>query len=174
MNCLVPRMLGFERLTLGWPVYGFGAELLGQNMVYPEEQAPGSDPGSPLMNFDNWRDIPAYDPDHTVACITRENLQHMAQLSGIEPVAHRPAPYSLAAEVLGQEPLIGALALDPDFVQEFLGLIVTRFLTPWCEDLVANVPNVWLELSDPSVPSVTHVMAPVPSCDEVRKSLRVG
>jgi len=150
MNCLVQRMLGFERLTLGWPVYGFGAELLGQTMVYPEDQAPGSDPGSPLMDFDNWRDMPGYDPDHTVARITRKNLQYMAQLSGIEPVAHLPAPYSLAAEILGQEPLIGALALDPDFVLEFLDLIVTRVLTPWCEDLVANVPNVWLELSDAS------------------------
>ena len=150
MNCLVQRMLGFERLTLGWPVYGFGAELLGQTMIYPEDQAPGSDPGLPLLNLDNWRDMPAYDPDHPVPRSIRENLLNMAQLSGIAPVAHLPAPYSLAAEIFGQEPLIGALALDADFVQKFLDLIVTRVLTPWCEDLFANVPNVWLELSDAS------------------------
>jgi hypothetical protein len=143
-------MLGFERLTLGWPVYGFGAELLGQTMIYPDDQAPGSDPGLPLLNYDNWHDMPAYSADHTVAHIIRENLKNMAELSGIEPVAHLPAPYSLAAEILGQEPLLGALALDPDFVREFLDLIVTRVLTPWCEDLFANVPNVWLELSDAS------------------------
>ena len=149
-NCLVQRMLGLERLTLGWPTYGFGAEILGQTMIYPIDQAPGSDPGVPLLNHTNWRDMPAYDPDHPVAGAIRENLQHMARLSGIEPVAHITAPYSLAAEIFGQEPLIGALALEPDFVREFLDLIVTRVLTPWCDDLVANVPDVWLELSDAS------------------------
>ena len=149
-NCLVQRMLGFERLTLGWPVYGFGAEILGQTMIYPTDQAPGSDPGVPLLSDENWRDMPAYDPDHHVAGAVRENLQHMGRLSGIEPVAHLPAPYSLAAEIFGQEPLIGALALEPEFVRELLDLIVTRVLTPWCDDLVSNVPDVWLELSDAS------------------------
>jgi hypothetical protein len=149
-NCLIQRMLGLERLTLGGPAYGFGAELLGQVMIYPRDQAPGSDPGVPLLDSDSWRDMPAYDPDHPVARVIRENLQHMARLGGIEPVAHMPAPYSLAAEIFGQEPLIGALALEPDFVHEFLDLIVTRVLVPWCEDLVANVPDVWLEFSDAS------------------------
>jgi hypothetical protein len=149
-NCLVQRMLGFERLTLGWPVYGFGAEILGQTMIYPADQAPGSDPGVPMLNRDNWRDMPAYDPDHAVARAIRENLRHMARLSGLDPVAHLPAPYSPAAEILGQEPLIGALALAPDFVRDLLDLIATRVLTPWCDDLVATVPNVWLELSDAS------------------------
>jgi len=149
-NCLIQRMLGFERLTLGWPVYGFGAEMLGQTMIYPDDQAPGSDPGVPLLNTDNWREMPVYDANHPVARAICENLQHMARLSGIQPVAHMPAPYSLAAEILGQEPLIGALALDPEFVCEFLDLIVTRILTPWCADLVANVRDVWLEFSDAS------------------------
>lgn len=44
-NLFVQRLLGFERLTLGWPVYAFGAEALGQTMMYPPDQAPGSDPG---------------------------------------------------------------------------------------------------------------------------------
>ena len=149
-NCLVQRMLGLERLTLGWPVYGFGAEILGQTMIYPKDQAPGSDPGLPLLNHENWRDMPAYDPDHQVAKAVRENLQHMGRLAGIEPVAHMPAPYSLAAEIFGQEPLIGALALESELVRELLDLIVTRVLTPWCDDLISNVPDVWLELSDAS------------------------
>jgi hypothetical protein len=150
MNCLVQRMLGLERLTLGWPVYAFGAEILGQTMIYSEDQAPGSDPGVPMLSRENWSDLPEYAREHPVACAIRENLQHMARLSGIEPVAHMPAPYSLAAEILGQEPLIGALATEPDFVRQFLDLIVTRVLRPWCDDLIATVPDVWLELSDAS------------------------
>ncbi len=150
LNCLIQRMLGLQRLTLGWPVYGFGAEVLGQTMIYTEAQAPGSDPGEPLLNFDNWQQLPDFDPAHLIACIVRDNLIHMARLSGIEPVAHLPAPYSLAAEILGQEHLINALTDRPDFVFEFLDLIVARVLKPWCDDLVATVPDVWLELSDAS------------------------
>ncbi|MGR3291966.1 MAG: uroporphyrinogen decarboxylase family protein, partial [Paracoccaceae bacterium] len=150
LNCLIQRMLGLKRLTLGWPTYGFGAELLGQTMIYPLDQAPGSDPGLPLLNAENWRDMPTYDPTQPVAKLVRENLQHMGRLADIEPVAHLPAPYSLAAEIFGQEPLIGALALDPDLVRKLLDLIVERVLTPWCDDLIATVPDVWLEMSDAS------------------------
>mgnify|MGYP002525158932 CR=1 FL=1 len=150
LNCLIQRMLGIERLTLCWPVYGFGAEVLGQTMIYTEDQAPGSDPGFPLLNSDNWQDMPVYDPDHPVAKIVRENLLYMAQLSGIEPVAHLPAPYSLAAEIYGQEHLILALIEEPEFVHQLLDLIIERVLVPWCEDLHRSAPNVWLELSDAS------------------------
>ncbi|MBL4873333.1 MAG: hypothetical protein JKY41_08045 [Rhodobacteraceae bacterium] len=150
LNCLIQRMLGIERLTLCWPVYGFGAEALGQTMIYTEDQAPGSDPGNPLLNKRNWQDMPVYEPDHTIARVVRENLQHMAQLAGIEPVAHLPAPYSLAAEIYGQEHLIIALIEEPEFVHQLLDLIVERVLVPWCADLHGTIPNVWLELSDAS------------------------
>ncbi len=150
MNCLVQRMLGFERLTLGWPVYAFGAEILGQTMIYSQDQAPGSDPGVPMLTTENWRDLPQYDAGHPVARAIRDNLLYMSRLSGIEPVAHLPAPYSLAAEILGQEALITALTTEPDFVRRFLDLVVIRVLIPWCDDLVASVPDVWLELSDAS------------------------
>lgn len=150
INCLVQRMLGFERLTLGWPVYAFGAEILGQTMIYSQDQAPGSDPGVPMLTKENWRDMPEYDAGHPVARAIRDNLLHMSRLSGIEPVAHMPAPYSLAAEILGQEALITALTTEPDFVRKLLDLIVIRVLIPWCDDLVASIPDVWLELSDAS------------------------
>ncbi len=149
-NYLVQRMLGLERLTLGGPNYAFGAEILGQDMIYSDDQAPGSDPGAPLLNMENWQDLPEYDPQQPVARFVRESLQQMGRLSNIQPVAHMPAPYPLAAEIFGQEPLIGALTSNPDFVCELLDRIVTRVLTPWCDDLVAAIPDVWLELSDAS------------------------
>ena len=155
MNCLVQRMLGLQRLTLGWPVYAFGAEILGQSMIYTESQAPGSDPGEPMLNLDNWRDLPEYDAQHPVACVVRDNLLHMGRLSGIEPVAHMPAPYSLAAEIFGQEALIIALVEAPLLVHQILDLIVARVLVPWCDDVVASVPDVWVGIV--RCQRITHV-----------------
>ena len=37
-------LLGILRLTLGWPVYAFGAEALGKATMYPDQHAPGADP----------------------------------------------------------------------------------------------------------------------------------
>jgi hypothetical protein len=119
-------------------------------MMYPSDQAPGSDPGVPLLTLNDWRNMPRYDPEHPIAGTVRETLLHMRRLSGIEPVAHLPAPYSLAAEVLGQEALIPALSEAPDMVRQLLDLIVDRVLKPWCDDLARSVPDVWLELSDAS------------------------
>ncbi len=119
-------------------------------MIYTEAQAPGSDPGEPLVNQDNWQDLPPYNPADPVAKIVRENLHQMARLGGIEPVAHLPAPYSLAAEIYGQEFLIVALTEQPELVTGLLDMIVERVLVPWCADLVATVPDVWLEFSDAS------------------------
>ena len=150
LNLLVQRLLGIERLTIGFPVYAFGAETLGQTMMYPDDQAPGSDPGNPLMTIDGWRDIPGHDRDHEVSQLIRDALVLTGQLADIEPVAHLPAPYSLAAEIFGQEALINALSTDPDTVRDLLAHLADVVLAPWCEDLVANVPGVWLEFSDAS------------------------
>ena len=35
-NLFVQRVIGIKRLTLGWPVYAFGAEAMGQAMMYPD------------------------------------------------------------------------------------------------------------------------------------------
>lgn len=150
LNLLIQRLLGIERLTVGSPVYAFAAELLGQTMMYPEDQAPGSDPGRPLLEIGDWREIPGYDEGHELARGIRETLVVTGQLAGIEPVAHLAAPYSLAAEIFGQEALINALNTEPDTVRCLLERLVEVVIAPWCEDLAANVPDVWLELSDAS------------------------
>lgn len=150
VNLLVQRLLGIERLTVGCPVYAFSAEALGQAMLYPDVQAPGSDPGDPLLSLDQREEIPEFDSAGEIARVVRETLQTTARLTGIEPVAHLAAPYSLAAEILGQEALINGLLSQPDKVEAFLATLVERVLAPWCADLFEQVPHVWLELSDAS------------------------
>ena len=149
-NLLVQALLGFNEPTLGWPVYAFGAEALGQVMMYPQDQPPGSDPGAPLISLRRPEMIPRYDPGHEIACLVRRNLRLFADLTGRAPVAHLPAPYSFAAEVAGQEAILSALHTEPASVIGVLDGLVDNVLIPWCEDLVREIPGVWLELSDAS------------------------
>lgn len=150
LNLLIQRLLGIERLTVGMPVYAFGAESLGQAMMYPDDQAPGSDPGRPLVAVDNWRNMPGYNHDNEVTRLVKETVVATGRLVGTDPVAHLPAPYSFAAEIFGQEALINALNTQPGTVRDLLAHLTDVVLAPWCEDLGTSVADVWLELSDAS------------------------
>lgn len=119
-NLLVQRIPGIRRPTLGWPVNAFGAEAISQQMLYPHDQAPGSDPGLPALNLEHPEDIPDFDPGCEIAKLMREMLLRMTDPGRIEPDAHLPAPYSLAAEVVGQQNLISALWQAPAAVRRFL------------------------------------------------------
>ena len=147
---ITQRLLGIRKLTLGWPVYGFGTECLGQVMMYPNKHAPGADPGAPLVNRMNWRQLETPNLDGEIPCIIEEMLTHFADLTALDPVAHLPGPYSLAADIFGQEALISALLEAPDFVAEFLNHLVSHVFIPWIERLINRIPNVWIELSDAS------------------------
>ena len=147
---ITQRLLGIQKLTLGWPVYGFGAECLGQLMMYPDQHAPGADPGTPLVDKANWHKMSTPDLESGIPQIIDDMLACFTELTGLEPVVHLPAPYSLAADIFGQEALISALVEAPDFVAEFLDLLTDRVFFPWIEHLVRRFPNVWIELSDAS------------------------
>jgi hypothetical protein len=147
---MTQRLLGIRKLTLGWPVYAFGAECLGQVMMYPDRHAPGADPGEPLLNRMNWREVDTPNLEGEIPRIIEEMLAFFAELTGLEPVAHLPGPYSLAADIFGQEALISSLLEAPDFVAEFLGHLTDHVFVPWIEQLVSRIPSVWIELSDAS------------------------
>ena len=147
---MTQRLLGIRKLTLGWPVYAFGAECLGQVMMYPDQHPPGVDPGKPLVNRINWRELNTPNLEGEIPRIIEEMLALFADLTGLEPVAHLPGPYSLAADIFGQEALISALLEAPDFVTAFLGHLADHVFVPWIEQLVSRIPSVWIELSDAS------------------------
>ena len=147
---MTQHLLGISKLTLGWPVYAFGAEALGQVMMYPDEHAPGADPEVALLNRTNWCELGPPDFENGIPQIIEEMLACFAALTGLEPVAHLPAPYSLAADIFGQENLIAALVEAPDFVDEFLSHITDRVFVPWIDRLTRRIPKAWIELSDAS------------------------
>ncbi len=63
---------------------------------------------------------------------------------------HLTAPYSLAADIYGQEQIIAALTHDPVFVNKLLDHLADVVLEPWMNHFFNQHPNGWVELSDAS------------------------
>lgn len=144
------RLLGMNKLYVSWPVYGFTAEAMGQTMMYPDRFPPGADPDDMLLTKDNWQDIETPDFDSGIPKIATDIIAAYERLTGLEPILHLSAAYSLAADTYGQEPLLAALVHDPDFANELLDRLTDKVIQPWADHFFKRFPNGWLELSDAS------------------------
>jgi hypothetical protein len=144
------RLLGMNKLYLSWPVYGFTAEAMGQEMMYPDKFPPGADPDKMLLTRDNWRDIPTPDFDNGIPKLMTDMVDFYQRLTGLDPILHLSAAYSLAADTFGQEPLLAALIHEPDFANELLDQLTDKVIQPWANHFFKKFPNGWLELSDAS------------------------
>ena len=144
------RLLGMPKMYLSWPVYAFTAEALGQPMIYSDRFSPGTDPDDMLVDADNWQDLPPLDLTNGIPQIIDETLACYRQITGFNPVLHLSAPYSLAADIYGQEHLITALMQEPEFVNRFLDHLADTVLTPWMNHFFNNHPDGWVEFSDAS------------------------
>ncbi|MCP5085299.1 MAG: hypothetical protein GY952_00615 [Rhodobacteraceae bacterium] len=149
-NLITSRLVGVDKVYTAWALYGFTCEQVGQKMMYPDRFPPGSDPDEPLINRDNWRDLRTPDFDTGVAKIITGILAETERLTGMEPLLQISAPYSFAADIYGQEPLLADVVHDPEFVNELLDFLADTVLTPWIEHFVERFPNGWIELSDAS------------------------
>ncbi len=144
------RLLGMNKLYVSWPVYGFTAEAMGQAMMYPDRFPPGADPDKMLLTRDNWKDIQTPDFDSGTPKIVTDIITAYERLTGLEPILHLSAAYSLAADTFGQEPLLAALVHEPDFVSDLLDRLTDKVIQPWADHFFKRFPNGWLELSDAS------------------------
>ncbi|MFV2031290.1 MAG: hypothetical protein ACC663_02235 [Gammaproteobacteria bacterium] len=149
-SLMTQKLLGMPKLYISWPVYGFTAEALGQKMIYSDQYSPGTDPDMPLANSDNWQDIATPDMNTGIPKILDETLACYQRLTGLNPVLHLTAAYSLAADIYGQEQIITALTHEPDFVNKFLDHLVDTVLQPWMDHFFSRYPAGWVELSDAS------------------------
>jgi hypothetical protein len=147
---MTQRLLGIRRLTLHWPTYALGAECLGQVTMYPEKHAPSTNSGEPLIDKTNWRELGPPNLDNDVFRVMEDMLACFSDLTNLEPVAHLPAPYSLAADIFGLKAMILSLVKEPDFVDELLAHLTDQVFVPWCEHLARVLPKAWIELSDAS------------------------
>ncbi len=149
-SLMTQKLLGMPKLYISWPVYGFTAEALGQEMIYSYQYSPGTDPDMPLAYSDNWQDIATPDMNAGIPKILDETLASFQRLTGNNPVLHLTAAYSLAADIYGQEQIITALTHDPEFVNRFLDHLVDTVLKPWMDHFFSQYPDGWVELSDAS------------------------
>ena len=149
-NLTVSRLLGINKLYMTWALYAFSCEILGQKMMYPEKFPPGSDPDHPLINKDNCFELKTPDFQTGIPKIIDDILRVTAELTGMEPLLQISAPYSLAADIYGQEPLLADVLHDPDHVNKLLDHLCDKVLVPWIEHHFEVFPNGWVELSDAS------------------------
>ncbi len=149
-SLMTQKILGMPKLYISWPVYGFTAEALGQEMIYSDQYSPGTDPDKPLANADNWQDIATPDMNAGIPRLLDEILACYQRLTGLNPVLHLTAAYSLAADIFGQEQIITALTHEPDFVNRFLDHLSDTVLEPWMDHFFNQYPDGWVELSDAS------------------------
>ena len=149
-NLAVSRLLGIHKFYTTWALYAFTCEPLGQQMMYPDRFPPGADPDAFLINKDNWQKLTA--PDFTTGIPKAIDgiLSVTQELTGVPPLLQISAPYSLAADIYGQEPLLADVVSDPDTVNALLDHLGDEILAPWMDHHFESFPDGWVELSDAS------------------------
>ena len=149
-SLMTQRLLGMPKHYISWPVYGFTAEALGQAMIYSDQFSPGTDPDKPCANFENWQDIETPDMHTGIPKLLDEITSCFHRLTGQNPVLHLSAAYSLAADIFGQETIIGALTNQQELVNRILDHLTDTVLQPWMDHFFKQYPEGWVELSDAS------------------------
>jgi hypothetical protein len=149
-NLITSRLLGIQKYYSTWALYAFTCEALGQKMMYPDKFPPGSDPDETLINSGNWRSITTPDFNSGVPKIINDFTRVTERLTGAAPLLQISAPYSLAADIYGQEPLLADVVHNPDQVNALLDHLADQVLCPWIEHFLIEFPNGWIELSDAS------------------------
>ena len=149
-NLAVSRLLGVNKYYNTWALYAFTCEPLGQKMMYPDKFPPGADPDTTLINRDNWHLLETPDFTTGVPKAIDDMLRVVEELTGMAPLLNISAPYSLAADIYGQEPLLADVVNDPDNVNALLDHLGDKVLGPWMDHHFETFPNGWVELSDAS------------------------
>ena len=149
-NLAVSRLLGIHKFYTTWALYAFTCEPLGQQMMYPDRFPPGADPDAFLINKTNWRELTTPDFTTGIPKVIDGILSVTQELTGVPPLLQISAPYSLAADIYGQEPLLADVVSDPDTVNALLDHLGDEILAPWMDHHFKTFPDGWVELSDAS------------------------
>lgn len=150
VNLAASRLLGINKFYTTWALYAWTCEPLGQPMMYPDKFPPGADPDATLITKDNWQELGTPDYSTGVPAAIDRILHVTQELTGVAPLLQISAPYSLAADIYGQEPLLADVVNDPDRVNALLDHLGDTVLAPWMDHFFNQFPDGWVELSDAS------------------------
>ncbi|MGE4611729.1 MAG: hypothetical protein AAED33_10125, partial [Paracoccaceae bacterium] len=182
INLAISRLLGVSKYYNTWALYAFTCEPLGQTMMYPDKFPPGADPDAILITKDNWHQLETPDFTTGVPKAIDDILRVVEELTGMPPLLNISAPYSLAADIYGQEPLLADVVNDPGNVNALLDHLGDQVLGPWMDHHFETFPNGWVELSDASgspffigpencknmsIRSIQHMLRDKPYADHV-------
>jgi uroporphyrinogen-III decarboxylase len=139
----VAQRFGFEIASITYDVYNIEAEGLGQKLLYSESDAPDIDRSQPLIR--QQADLALITtPDFETAGRFRNVIEMhriYQQLTGLPPTLSFCAPFSLAANIFGIEPLLMAIYTDPGFASELFQRITELVLAPWIAYQQAKFPD---------------------------------
>ena len=181
-NLAVSRLLGINKFYMTWALYAWTCEPLGQVMMYPDKFPPGADPDAILINRDNWQELGTPDFSTGTPAAIDGILRVTQELTGAAPTLQISAPYSLAADIYGQEPLLADVVNEPDLVNALLDHLGDVILAPWMDHFFGQFPDGWVELSDASgspffigpdncqtmsIRSIQHMLRDKPYADRV-------
>jgi uroporphyrinogen-III decarboxylase len=138
-DLLVPALLqtqtdfGIDAPSITFDVYNIEAEGLGQELLWVEGGMPDVDRTRPLVR--DRGDLgkirtPDFEAAGRFPQVIRMNALFQ-ELTGLEPTLGFCAPFSLAANLRGIEPLLLDMHGDPEFARGLMDAVVEEVLAPW-------------------------------------------
>lgn len=140
-DLMVPALIeaqinsGLDVVSLTYDIYNIEAEALGQAISFTDLGVPDIDRNHPLIR--DYTDLnrihtPDFKRDgrfHNVI----EMMRHFENLTGLPPVLGFCAPFTLAANLRGIEPLLMDLIEAPDFAHTLFERLTDEVLAPWIQ-----------------------------------------
>ena len=135
-----------------------------------------------LINKENWHELGTPEFTTGVPKAIDDIMRVTEELTDMAPLLQISAPYSLAADIYGQEPLLADVVNDSDNVNALLNHLADNVLGPWMDHHIETFPNGWIELSDASgspffigaencvnmsIRSIRHMLRDKPYADRV-------
>jgi uroporphyrinogen-III decarboxylase len=127
------RDFGIDVASVTFDVYNIEAEALGQKLVWFDDGMPDIDRTQPLIR--DRGDLarirtPDFEAAGRFSQVIRMNTLFQ-ELTGLEATLSFCAPFSLAANLRGIEPLLLDMYENPEFARALMEAITDKVLAPW-------------------------------------------
>ncbi len=139
----ISERYGLDIAFLDYDVYNIEAEAIGQRIIYRDKGMPDVDRACPLIrDRDDLKKIktPDFNSDGRLPAVI-EMYSTYKRLTGMDAAMEFSAPFSLAANIRGIEPLLGDIHDDRDFASDLFGRLTEEVLAPWIQHLKKTFPT---------------------------------